>query len=50
MNEISALITVVAISLVLSTATVLAIHDPLHKLLEAVCPLESRRCSGRAPP
>ena len=39
MNEISALITVVAISVALSTGTVIAIHAPLQKLLEAVCPL-----------
>ena len=39
MNEFSALITVIAISLVLSSATVFAIYQPLHQLLEAVCPL-----------
>jgi hypothetical protein len=39
MNETSALITVIAISLVLSSVTVFAIYHPLHKLLEAVCPL-----------
>jgi len=39
MNENSALITVVAISVVLSTATVFTIHTPLRRLLEAVCPL-----------
>ena len=40
MNGFSALITVVAISLALSGATVFAIHRPLRKLLEAVCPLQ----------
>jgi hypothetical protein len=39
MNETSALITVIAISIALSSATVFAIYQPLHKLLEAVCPL-----------
>lgn len=39
MNETSALITVVAISVALSTATVLTIQAPLRRLLEAVCPL-----------
>lgn len=39
MNETSALITVIAISVALSSATVFAIYQPLHKLLEAVCPL-----------
>ena len=39
MSEFSALITVIAISLVLSSGTVFAIYHPMHKLLEAVCPL-----------
>jgi hypothetical protein len=39
MNETSALLTVIAISLALSSATVFAIYQPLHRLLEAVCPL-----------
>ena len=39
MNEISALLIVVAISLALSTATVAAIHAPLRRLLEVICPL-----------
>ena len=39
MNEFAALVTVVAISLTLSSATVAAIYTPLHRLLEAVCPL-----------
>jgi type VI protein secretion system component VasK len=39
MSELFALITVVAISVVLSTATVYAIHSPLRALLEAICPL-----------
>jgi hypothetical protein len=39
MNETSALFTVIAISLVLSSGTVIAIFQPLRKLLEAVCPL-----------
>jgi hypothetical protein len=39
MNEFTALLTVVAIALLLSTATVAAIHQPLRRLLEAVCPL-----------
>jgi hypothetical protein len=38
MNETSALITVIAISIVLSSITVFAIYQPLRKLLEAVCP------------
>jgi hypothetical protein len=38
-NGFTALITVVAISLALSAATVFAIHRPLRKLLEAACPL-----------
>jgi hypothetical protein len=41
MNEISALLIVVAISVALSTATVVAIHDPLRRLLEVLCPLGS---------
>jgi hypothetical protein len=39
MSEFSALVTVIAISLVLSSGTVFAIYQPLRKLLEAVCPL-----------
>ena len=39
MNEISALITVVSISVALSTATVVTIHAPLRSLLETICPL-----------
>jgi hypothetical protein len=39
MNEASALIVVIAISTALSTATVIAIHAPLRRLLEAICPL-----------
>jgi hypothetical protein len=39
MNEISALITVIAISVALSSGTVFAIRQPMRKLLEAVCPL-----------
>jgi hypothetical protein len=39
MSEIAALTTVIAISLVLSSATVFAIYQPLRNLLEAVCPL-----------
>ena len=39
MNETSALSTVIVISIVLSSATVFAIYQPLRKLLEAVCPL-----------
>ena len=39
MNETSALITVIVISIALSSVTVFAIYHPLHKLLEAVCPL-----------
>ncbi|HEV7610139.1 MAG TPA: hypothetical protein VGO61_22600 [Steroidobacteraceae bacterium] len=38
MNEISALTTVVAISLVLSSATVFALFAPLRKFVEAICP------------
>jgi len=39
MSELSALTTVIAISLVLSSGTVFAIYRPLRQLLEAVCPL-----------
>jgi hypothetical protein len=39
MNETAALIVVTGISLALSSATVFAIHSPLRRLLEAVCPL-----------
>ena len=39
MSELSALTTVIVISLVLSSGTVVAIYRPLHQLLEAVCPL-----------
>jgi hypothetical protein len=39
MNETYALTTVIVISIALSSGTVFAIYQPLHKLLEAVCPL-----------
>jgi hypothetical protein len=39
MSEFSALTTVIAISVVLSSGTVFAIYRPLHQLLDAVCPL-----------
>ena len=39
MNQTSALVTVIAISVFLSSITVFAIYQPLHRLLEAVCPL-----------
>jgi len=39
MNATSVLITVIAISVILSSVTVFAIYQPLHRLLEAVCPL-----------
>ena len=39
MNQTSALFTVIAISVFLSSITVFAIYQPLHRLLEAVCPL-----------
>jgi hypothetical protein len=39
MNAYTALFTVIAISVLLSSGTVFAIYRPLHKLLEAVCPL-----------
>jgi len=39
MNESFALTTVIVISIALSSGTVFAIYHPLHKLLEAVCPL-----------
>lgn len=39
MNELSALITVIVISIALSSGTVFAIYQPLHRLLEAICPL-----------
>jgi hypothetical protein len=41
MNALPALITGVAISVALSSATVFAIQRPLQRLLEAVCPLQS---------
>jgi hypothetical protein len=41
MNEFTALVTVIAIALILSTVTVVAIHAPLQRLLEAICPLGS---------
>jgi hypothetical protein len=39
MNEFTALATVIAIALIMSTATVAAIHAPLRRLLEVVCPV-----------
>lgn len=39
MNETNSVITVVAISLTLSSITVYAIHAPLRRLLESICPL-----------
>lgn len=39
MNAFSALATALVISLALSSATTFAIHAPLRKLLEGVCPL-----------
>jgi type VI protein secretion system component VasK len=39
MNETSAMITIVTISVAMSTATVVTIHAPLRRLLEAICPL-----------
>ncbi len=39
MNESFALTMVIVISIALSSGTVFAIYHPLHKLLEAVCPL-----------
>ena len=39
MNETTALLVVVGISLALSSLTVFAIHTPLRLLLEAICPL-----------
>jgi hypothetical protein len=39
MNEITALLIVVGIALLLSSATVAAIYAPLRRLLESVCPL-----------
>jgi hypothetical protein len=41
MDEITALVIVVSIALLLSTATVVAIYAPLRRLLEAVCPVGS---------
>jgi hypothetical protein len=41
MNALTALLTVVTIALLLSTATVAAIYVPLRRLLEVVCPLGS---------
>jgi hypothetical protein len=40
MNEFSALLIGIAISVALSTATVTAIRQPMQRLLEAVCPLQ----------
>jgi len=39
MSEFFPLITGIVISLALSSGTVFAIYHPLHRLLEAVCPL-----------
>ena len=39
MNETTALLVVVTISMALSSMTVFAIHTPLRQLLEAICPL-----------
>lgn len=39
MNAYTALFTVIAISVLLSSGTVFAIYQPLRRLLEAVCPL-----------
>jgi hypothetical protein len=39
MNETSAVITVVAISVALSSATVYSIQAPLRRLLESICPI-----------
>jgi hypothetical protein len=41
MNELTALITVVAIALVSSSVTVAIIHAPLRRVLETVCPAGS---------
>ena len=41
MSEVTALVIVVTITLLLSTATVAAIYLPLRRLLEALCPLGS---------
>lgn len=39
MSEFTALAIVVTIALLLSSATIFAIHTPLRRLLEALCPL-----------
>jgi hypothetical protein len=39
MSEFFPLVTGITISLALSSGTVFAIHHPLRKLLEAICPL-----------
>jgi len=39
MSEFFPLITAMVISIILSSGTVIAIYQPLHKLLEAICPL-----------
>jgi hypothetical protein len=39
MNETAALLLVILLSTALSTATTVAIHAPLRRLLEAICPL-----------
>ena len=41
MSEFTALVTVIAISLLLSSVTVAAIQAPLRRLLEGVCPSAS---------
>jgi hypothetical protein len=39
MNETTAVVTVVIISLALSSATVCSIQSPLRRLLESICPI-----------
>jgi hypothetical protein len=41
MSELGGLLTAIVISFALSSATVFAIHAPLQRLLEAVCPAGS---------
>jgi len=41
MNPTQTLITAVGISVFLSSATVFAIHGPMRRLLEAICPLQT---------
>jgi hypothetical protein len=41
MNQAETLITAIGISVLLSSATVFALHGPMRRLLDAVCPLQT---------